>query len=128
VIEAALMQFLLADADIADVAGNRLSWMQRPPFEEGPAARLTKISAPDNSHLRGASGRQMMRVQADCYALNLGEARALARAIIAAVAQPFESMGYRFTCATVDGPTDAGEQTAAGWMHNQRVDLTFWAG
>jgi len=90
-MEAALIAKLLATAGITALVGQRISWSRRPQGEALPAIVLHRIDGAPDYHLTGASGIVESRVQVDCWGASYGSAKAVARAVEAAVS------GQRFT-------------------------------
>lgn len=84
-MEAALIAELLATSGITTLTGQRINWVRRPQGETIPAGKgslvLHRIDGAPSYHLTGPSGLVESRVQADCWALSYGAAKALARAV-----------------------------------------------
>lgn len=90
-MEAALIARLLATAGVSALVSNRINWSRRPQAEALPAIVLHRIDGSPDYHTQGPSGLIESRVQVDCWGASYGAAKALARAIDAAVS------GARFT-------------------------------
>ena len=127
-MHAALRARLLADADVAAIAGTRVTWVERPQGAGYPAVTLTTVSDLRGQHMKGFEGFRQSRVQADCWARRHIDAVALAEAVIAAAVGPFVADGVRFGRAAVEGPRGLGESTDDGYIHRQVVDLILWHG
>lgn len=84
-MEAALIAQLLATTGITALVGNRINWARRPQGSALPAIVLHRIDGSPDYHLTGSSGLVESRVQVDCWGLSYGSAKAVARAVEAAV-------------------------------------------
>lgn len=91
-----LAGFLLADAGISALVGDRVHWRRQPDQVSGfPYVNLTGVSDPDLYHMKGAARLRQTLVQADCWALSYGGAWRLSEALSARLA------GFR---GTFSGP------------------------
>lgn len=123
----ALRARLIAESAVAAIIGARVSWVDRPQKEKLPGLTLQVTADPRPQNLKGFDGARATRVQADCWSLKYGEAVALARAVITAVAAPATINGKTFGNAQVEGQRDLGERIGDGtFVHRQSVDLTIW--
>ncbi|GLT01804.1 hypothetical protein GCM10007897_32020 [Sphingobium jiangsuense] len=128
--QAGLLARLLADPAVSGIAGTRVHWLDRPQAEALPAISLQVISDPRPQHLKGFDGARDTTVQVDCWAASYGEALALARASIAALAPPATISGKRFGGTQVIGQRDLGEtvggvgsRSGGTFIHRQSVDF-----
>lgn len=121
--EQALLARLVADSGVAALAGSRLYWGIIPQGKARPYVRLQVISDPRPQHLKGYFGARQTRVRADCMADKYGDARALAAAVIAALAEPATQDGVHFGRTKAEGPRTDGEDTDSGFVHRASVDL-----
>lgn len=126
-MQAALVERLEADATLAAavVADGkaRIHWTHVPQGSALPYLRLQTISDPRPQHLRGYHGSQNTRVRVDVFAKTYAQARSLAIAVIAAVAEPVTVGGVKFGRVKVEGPRDLGEETSSGFVHRLSLDL-----
>lgn len=83
-MEEDLMAALLADAGLGPLVGNRISWSLRPQGEPVPALVLTVVSRERDELLTEPGRLNGYRIQVDAYAGGYAEAKALARAALAA--------------------------------------------
>lgn len=88
-----------------------------------PYIRYQTISDPRPEHLGGYDGARQVRVQVDCFAATYAAGRALAEAVIAALAAPATVGGVQFGRIKAEGPRDLGEDTATGFTHRASLDL-----
>ncbi len=119
----ALRARLAADTAVGAAVGTKVCWGIVPQGAALPYVRLQAISDPRPEHLAGYDGARQTRVQADAFASTYGEARAIAEAMISAVAQPATVGGVQFGRVKAEGPRDLGEDTANGYVHRASVDL-----
>ena len=119
-----MQQVLKARLAAEPAIGARLHWNRVPQGTDLPYVRLQTVSAPNERILTGYRGAQRERVQVDCFAKSWGEARAIARAIKNAMAEPATLDGVRFGKCGANGPRDGGEDTTAqGYIHRASLDL-----
>lgn len=120
----ALRARLIADAGVSALVGTRIFPMIRPQDSALPAVRYQVISDPRPEHLKGYDGARSSRVQYDCFAETYLGARALANAVIAALALPAIASGVTFGRGKAEGPRDGGEDVAGGkFIYRAIVDL-----
>ena len=122
-LQTALVRRLIATPAVAALAGTKINWGKVPQGTAKPYVELVVVSDPRPQHLKGYNGSRGTRVQADCYAETYGAADKLAKAIIAALAEPASTADGRFGRTHAEGPRDLGEDTAAGFVHRASVDL-----
>ncbi len=122
----ALITRFEADTAVSAIADDKIHWVYVPQGRELPYVRLQTISDPRPQLLKGYQGFRPTRVQADCFSKSYGEARALAEAIISAVATPEAVGGIQFGRCSAEGPRDLGEDTDKGFVHRASVDLLVW--
>lgn len=84
------------DAAVQALASNRVFWGMRPQGGKLPAVTLMTISRMTDYVHSGPDGLAQTRIQADCYAGTLSEAKALAGALSEAVS------GYRGVIGTTN--------------------------
>lgn len=76
---------LLADAGVSALCGGRVNFGEQPGGTGFPAIILHTISNVTDMHMNGAGGLEQGRVQVDCFGLDYGSTKLLARAVIAAL-------------------------------------------
>mgnify|MGYP000331820131 FL=1 len=84
-MEEDLRSLLLAAPGVAALAGARVSWGGRPQGKGFPAVLLHLVSERRGHGLAGPEALADARVQVDCWALVYREAKALGRAVSAAL-------------------------------------------
>jgi hypothetical protein len=122
-LQTALIDRLLSDTAVAGLVARRGYWGVVPQGTVKPYFRLLIISDPRTQHLKGYDGSRSTRVQADCYGATYAASVGLAKAIVAAMAQPATTSLGRFGRTHAEGPRDLGEDTTAGFVHRASVDL-----
>ena len=106
-MEAALIAKLLATAGVTAMVSTRINWSRRPQGAALPAIVLHRVSGTPDVHHAGASGLVVSRVQVDCWAVSYGSAKAVARAVEAAItAQTFTQGAVRFDVILIDSERD----------------------
>ena len=106
-MEAALIAKLLATTAITNLVSTRINWSRRPQGSALPAIVLHRIDGTPDVHHGGASGLVSSRVQVDCWAESYGSAKAIARAVEAAItAQTFTQGAIRFDVILIDAERD----------------------
>jgi len=107
-MEAALIAKLLASTGITALVSTRINWSRRPQGEALPAIVLHRIDGTPDVHHGGASGLGVSRVQVDCWGASYGSAKAVARAVEAAVtAQTFTQGVIRFDVILIADERDS---------------------
>lgn len=117
------MQSALRGRLTGTAAGTRIYPVYAPQNAAEPYIVLNTVSDPRPEHLKGYQTRQDTRVQCDCFAATVLAARALAEEVVEAVATPGTFGGIQFGRIKAEGPIDRGEDTAAGFVHRQQLDL-----
>ena len=122
---AALRLRLIADAGVGAHVTRRIHWTMVPAKTDLPYIRLQVISDPRPQHLDDYDGARISRVQCDCFADTYDQARAIAEAVIAAVAHPAEVAGTAFGRTKAEGPRDLGadSESEADFIFTASVDL-----
>lgn len=106
-MEAALIAKLLASDGVTALVGQRINWTRRPQGSALPCIVLHRIDGTPDVHHGGRSGLVQSRVQVDCWGASCGSAKAVARAVEAAItAQTFTQGAIRFDCILVDSERD----------------------
>jgi hypothetical protein len=109
--------------DAATLAGDSVAWVEQPQGEPLPTVTLTIVSEVRGETMKGFQGLRFARVQADCRATTYAEAKALSDQVIEAAVPRAIVGGVNFRRASVTGPRDLGEATAAGFIHRKSLDL-----
>lgn len=123
-MEAALIAKLLASAGVTALVSTRINWLRRPQGSALPAVVLTRVSGQPDYHHGGASGLSVSRIQADCYGVTYGSAKAVARAIEAAVtASSFTEGAVRFDVILLDAERDSTSEEGPDTLFRTSLDL-----
>lgn len=80
-MEKALADYLLAQASITSLIGNRIYWVELPQGAARPYLLLSVVSSQPGVAYQGATGLIMSRVQFDCWGLTFYSAKDVARAL-----------------------------------------------
>jgi len=123
----ALRARLLADAELAGLVEQRISWGSRPRMDCLPAVCLHLISGVRQYHLGGASDLVQSRVQADCWAPTYAAATAVSRAVVADLSGLRDDTMRVQGAFVVDERDLADEGTAADEiLFRVSVDVMIW--
>lgn len=123
-MEAALIAKLLASAGVTALVGQKITWVRRVQGETPPAIVLHRIDGQPDYHHAGASGLVVSRVQVDCWGLTYGSAKAVARAVEAAVtAQTFTEGTIRFDVILIADERDSTFDEAPETLFRTSLDL-----
>jgi len=127
-MEEALRAYLLAQAGITDLIGNRVFWNIRPQGTPLPALVLNRISLPVNHTYKDRVRLSRARVQFDCYGVSNASARGLERAVVTALdSRAFTQGGIEFQgCFAADARdlTDRGT-TDADTIFRPSIDFNI---
>jgi len=80
-MEEDLLALLLASSGVTALVGDRIDWGAIPQGRPWPCVALHLISDPGDHTLDGPTGMMAARVQVDAWALTIGEAVVLGRAV-----------------------------------------------
>ena len=120
---------LLADAELAGLVEQRVSWGSRPRTDCLPAVCLHLISGVRQYHLGGSSNLVQSRVQADCWALTYAAATRVSRAVVADLSGLRDPAMRVQGAFVVDERDLADEGTAADeLLYRVSVDMMIWHG
>jgi hypothetical protein len=125
-MEEALIARLLAAAPLTALVGNRINWGLRVQGEPLPALTLANVSPGRSYTYKGAAGLSGPRVQFDGYAADFLTAKAIARALIAALEQPATVAGISFAPAFLDAERGPDTEELGGGLRVERVSLDFF--
>lgn len=121
-----LRALLLADSGVSTLVGTRVVWGERAQGSDYPAVVLNRISGAPYGAIAGPADLSLSRVQADCYALSLGGAVAVERAVVSCL------NGYRGTSGTtefgsifLEAARDMPPSEAVGDERPFRISLDF---
>jgi hypothetical protein len=128
-MEEALRAHLLANAGLAALVSTRVVWIERPQGSGLPAQTLQRVTAGRQYLYRGASGLTGVSVQIDNWGSSYAQAKALARATVAALDGTFEQDGIRFTGCFLDSERDMPPEELPGGVKVYRVsqDWVIWS-
>lgn len=121
-MEETIVALLLNNAAIAQIAGKRVTWVEREQGAALPAVVLTKVSGVRDYNMDGPSGLVSSRVQADCWALKFKDSVRLGRAVRDALS------GYRAgdtQGAFIEAERQSVEKEPDGATRYFRVSLDF---
>jgi hypothetical protein len=123
-MEAALIAKLLASAGITALTSTRINWSRRPQGSALPAIVLHRIDGQPDYHHAGASGLVVSRVQVDCWGVTYGSAKAVARAVEAAItAQTFTQGAIRFDVILIADERDSTSDESPETLFRTSLDL-----
>lgn len=125
-MEEALIARLLATAAVTAIFGTRITPVLRPQGEALPAATVQTVSGERRRHYQGHDELIGARVQIDCWGRNYAEAKTGARAVIAALADPFSSAITDIQGVFVDAERDGGEDASTQFIFRTSLDLLVW--
>lgn len=116
---------LLAVSGVTSLVGSAggVNWGAKPQGAGFPAVVLNTISDADGLHHKGADGLFQGRVQVDCYALNYGQAKLLARAVRAAL-QAYRGGAFRLIAHVSTRDTREGGGNEAERPSRVSMDFT----
>lgn len=130
--EADFRTFLLSASGVSSLVGERVVWGELPDASALPSISLWTMASNPDYTMDGANGLERRRVQVDCWALTLAEAKALDGAIAALVD------GYRGTVGSTDlqgsfivnrsEDRDPAIGAPAQRYARARLDLLVWFG
>lgn len=125
-LETALRARAKADATFVAAGSSAVEWEEQAAGTPLPHTTLQIISDPRPQHLKGYDAARETRVQADCRAKTPKQAKAMARALIAAVAAPGIYSGHQFGRTAAEGPRALNERVNDATVFRQSVDLLIW--
>jgi hypothetical protein len=117
---------LLANSGLSALAPTGVHWLARPQGAAYPVVVLTLISEQTGYTYTGPDELQRARVQVDCYALTYAGAKALSRAVLAALSGyrggRFQGIFHDLTRETREGAANEAERP----FRVQHDFLTNW--
>jgi len=126
-MEEALVSFLLAAAGLSSLLSTRIHWLQAGQSLNKPYVTLTRISGNRSMNFQGANGFVESRVQVDCYGLNYGSAKQVARAVearLSGVRVTHSGYVFRFF---LDGERDIFEDAdTPDKLYRVSLDFLIW--
>lgn len=105
-MEEDLRALLLAAPGVTALAGQRVTWVMRPQGSQIPAVVLHRITAGRSYTYQGRESLTGALVQIDCWGPTYAKAKALSRAVIAAL----DALTTPFHGAFVEGERDTYER------------------
>jgi hypothetical protein len=130
--EADFRTFLLSSGTIAGLVGDRIVWSELPSGSPLPLVTLWTMSSNPEYTMAGANGLEQRRVQCDCWAMTLAEAKALDGAIAALVDGFRGTVGQTFLQGAFVVNRDEGRDPSMGSPAQRyfraRIDLLVWFG
>jgi hypothetical protein len=123
--QGALRARLLADTDVTDKAGQRVTWVDRPQTTTLPAITLQTITEARPQTMTGFDGLDRSMVQMDVWGLSYADVQVLKEAAIGAVIPQDTSNGIKFARAFIDAIRDLGERTETQYIHRASIDIIF---
>lgn len=127
-MEEALVAYMLADAPLDTLVGNRIFWVTRPQSDQNlPAVVLTKVSSVADYHMQAPSGLFQTRVQVDCWGETFSSVTNVARAVkdILSGAQ-FTQSGIDFQGSFLDNERQLYEDEEPVRLHRVSIDFIMW--
>lgn len=124
-LDAALIARLQAASAVAAIVGTKVYAIQRPQGDAVPAVVLRHSGGEDVENIDGDSDMTEARITADCFGVTNLQAKALARAVKAALKPPGLQGSFSFDASDVNGPIDLGEPGVAGWQHRASLDCVI---
>lgn len=118
-METALRSRIKAVAD-------EVHWSVRPQNTPLPCVVLTVVADNRSQNMGGLDTFRDTRVQIDCYGATYKAAADLREAVIDAVLPEATVSGVTFLRAFVNTVLDRGDQTEAGFIHREMIDLSLW--
>ncbi len=94
-MEEKLIALLLANSSLSALVSDRIYWSKMEPSSLLPRINMTVVSDVADYNMDSASGLRVARVQIDCYGETYASARAVSRAVEAAIG------GYKGTSGAV---------------------------
>ncbi|QDP57386.1 MAG: hypothetical protein Unbinned3696contig1008_64 [Prokaryotic dsDNA virus sp.] len=127
-MEEALSAYLLADAGLTALVGNRVNWNARPQAQASPSVVLTRVGGTRDYMMAGASGLVDSRIQIDCWGKTYGSAIGVSRAVAAALSGLQTTIGgIRLHGSFLDSERQSYEQGSGGEdFHRVSLDFIIW--
>lgn len=127
-MEEDLYAFLAANAGVAAIVGDRITWGRRPQGSALPAIVLHNISSPQEYGMRGRVTRVGHLVQVDCWAADFDTAKLASRAVTAAMDLLTASPLQAFIESARDDNEDAAGPDASGaeTFFRTSLDVRVW--
>lgn len=130
--EADFRTFLLSASGVSSLVGDRVVWSELPDGSPRPVITLWTISSNPEYTMAGANGLEQRRVQIDCWAMTLTEAKALDAAIADLVDGFKGAVGSTFLQGAFvvnrDESRDPSIGSPAQRYFRARLDLLVWFG
>jgi hypothetical protein len=124
-MESALRARLLAAGPITTLAGQRVTWVERPQTAGLPAITLQIVTDDRSQSFSGFDGLQPGYVQVDVWATSYAQAKALKEAVINAAVPTGTFFAVRFTRGFIAGGAITVERVDNQSIFRASIDLTF---
>lgn len=125
-METALRTRLKDDAGVSAIVGTRIDWDERPQRSAYPAVVLEMAVDNRTQHMAGFDTFRSTRIQINCLAQTAAQKITLREAVIAAIAPPATTGGVEFLRAQDITVIPRNENTDAGFVHRDLIDLKIW--
>ncbi len=127
-MEEALTNYLLTDASITGLVGNRITWSVRPQASALPSIVLQVIDGVPVYADEGEMGLTATRVQADCWGRDYASAKQVARAVKARLSGVRVTVGsIEFQAVFTDSEQDLFERGQGGdELYRTAMDFMVW--
>jgi hypothetical protein len=127
-MEEQLTNYLLAQAGLVALVGNRITWTRRAQGAALPAIVLHVISRTPAYTMDGPTNATPQRIQTDCWGKTYSEAKAVARQVTAALSGASMTVGgVAFLGSFKEGERDAFTQGVAGEpLEGVNMDFIIW--
>ena len=127
-MEEALSAYLLADAGLTVLVGNRVNWNARPQAQASPSVVLTRVGGTRDYTMAGASGLVESRIQVDCWGETFGSSIGVSRAVTAALSGLQTTIGgIRLHGSFIESERQSYEQGSGGEdFHRVSLDFIIW--
>ena len=127
-MEEALTSYLLTDASLAVLVGNRITWAARPQASTLPSIVLQVIDGVPVYADEGETGLTETRVQIDAWGKDYASAKSVARAVKARLSGArVTTGGVEFQAVFVDSEQDLFERGQGGEeLYRTTIDFMVW--
>lgn len=128
-MEEALIGFMLSDAPLKALVGDRIDWQKRPQGDALPSISMQRVSGVRDYAMQGPTGLVQSRVQVDCWGETYASALAVARAARDLLSGIRRHIGAtELQGAFIDGERHDFEKegNAAEGFHRISMDFQIW--
>ena len=124
-MEEDLVARLLANTALAGLVGTRITWIDRPQGDALPSVTLQIVTSGRSYNFKGPNGLCGTRVQVDCWGASYASAKAVSRAVIAAIEPPATQGITVFGASFLDNAPDFPPEDLAGGVTAYRVKMDW---